>query len=257
MIEIRPIREEEAETFLRLLCDVFSLDFERSNSVFYAEPFFDLRRKWALFEQGEMCSILTTTPLEFGDGRAVGIAGVATREDARRRGLAGALMETVLKESKRRDESRVLLFAQDTRLYERHGFEPIDEVLRGEIISCDRYEAQELLSISQVKERYDLWAKQDSARLRRDDKRWHYWNWSLRCCEPFEDGYLCTETSTCREAVLDKKLDCWPVAKGTEWCGLKSMLEACPVPLRETRTESRVMARGFAKAPQMFLTDQF
>ena len=257
MIEIRPIREEEAEAFLRLLCAVFELDFERSNAVFFTEPFFDLRRKWALFESGEMRSILTTTPLAFGDGLAVGIAGVATREDSRGMGYAGALMETVLKESKRRDESRALLFAQDTRLYERHGFELIDEVIRGEIKSCERYEAQEPLPMSAVKHQYEKWSKQDRSRLLRDETRWHYWNWSLRSCEPFEDGYLCTESNVCREAILPSNPECWPVAYGTEWCGLKSMTSACEIPLKNTRAETQVMGRGFTTQPQMFLTDQF
>jgi hypothetical protein len=59
--EIRTIHESEGETFLRLMCGVFGLDFNRAYDVFFTEPLFDLDRKWALFEGNEMVSILTTS----------------------------------------------------------------------------------------------------------------------------------------------------------------------------------------------------
>ena len=77
MTEIRPIRLDETDAFLRILCTVFELDFFRAQGLFREEPLFDIDRKWALFERGEMVSILTTTPLIFGWGKANGIAGVA------------------------------------------------------------------------------------------------------------------------------------------------------------------------------------
>ena len=96
MIEIRPIHRQEADTFLELLCKVFALDLARAKHVFFKEPMFDLERKWALFEDGKMLSILTTTPLQFGFGKAFGIAGVATEESARGRGLGGQILGRVL-----------------------------------------------------------------------------------------------------------------------------------------------------------------
>ena len=76
MTEIRPIRLDETDTFLQILCDVFGLDFFRAQGLFKEEPLFDLSRKWALFEGDEMVSILTTTPLIFGWGREIGRAHV-------------------------------------------------------------------------------------------------------------------------------------------------------------------------------------
>ncbi|PNA17660.1 hypothetical protein C1X78_26005, partial [Pseudomonas sp. MPR-R1B] len=89
---------------------------------------FDLDRKWALFEGGEMVSVLTTTPLLFGWGPAIGIAGVATAVNRRREGHAGRLIEQVLRAAARDGEGPALLLAKDVALYERLGFEPIDRV---------------------------------------------------------------------------------------------------------------------------------
>ncbi|MER3466893.1 MAG: hypothetical protein C4340_07395, partial [Armatimonadota bacterium] len=66
---VRTIREHETPAFLALLCDVFDLNPARAENVFRSEPFFDLDRKWALFEGERMVSCLTTVPLLFANFR--------------------------------------------------------------------------------------------------------------------------------------------------------------------------------------------
>lgn len=263
MIDIRPIRGEEAETFLGLLCTVFELDFERARTIFFSEPFFDLNRKWALFENGRMVSILTTTPLSFGWGRAIGISGVATLEDARGRGHAGRLLSAVLDRAETAGEGVALLFATDLRLYERLGFEPIDEVVRG-TLPPDPAAVPELseppLAFDETRRAYDDWSRASPDRLRRDARRWRYWQWGLRVCEPLPhgaDGYVCYEGDTVREIVAEGP--CPPIRfpRPLTWIGLRSVSESLALPLTEVRSDQVLMARGLAGAATMFLTDQF
>lgn len=253
MKECRPIQVGEEEAFLAVLCQVFDLDQDRARIVFFNEPFFDLDRKWALFEDGRMVSILTTTPLHFGWGEADGIAGVATLPDARRRGLAGELVNAALAGS----AGPALLFAEKTRVYEKVGFQVLDEVVRADI-EVDMGQAEtEALSVDEVQRLYAEWSAQSPERLRRDDQRWRYWEWVSRPCEPFDTGYICHEAMLCREAVVTGTYTEWPVMPGSQWIGLKSMLDVVPVPAGPPRHELWLMGRGFPGRPQMFMTDQF
>jgi len=256
MIEIRPIHPHEAEPFLRLLCEVFDLDFGRARSVFFTEPLFDLQRKWALVEDGHLVSVLTTVPLLFGWGGAIGIAGVATRPSSQGRGYATQLLDYVLEEACGRGEKGALLFARDARVYRRSGFEEIDEVLRGPIDgSPEKHSA--ILSSAEVRRLYDYWAQGHSARLRRDDKRWDYWKWTLRVCSAIPDGYLCLEGGLLRECVAARPPGDWPVGRGVEWLGLRNVATQLGLPLLQPRLDLYLMGRGIPEPPQMFMTDQF
>ena len=257
MTEIRPIRRGEEHDFLRLLCEAFDLDFERAKGVFFSEPMFDVNRKWGNFQEGQIESILTTVPLEFGWGRAIGIAGVATRLSSRGRGLGGALLGEVLRNSETNGEGPALLFARETALYERVGFQVLDEVVRAPIRCTFHGVLDGVMPVEEVVSIYDDWASSRPDRLRRDDRRWNYWKWNMRFCCPFSNGYLCVEGSTLRECVVDGEVDCWPLHEGTEWIGLRSMARDCHVPIGEGQFELHLMGRGFEKAPQMFMTDQF
>ena len=124
MIEIRPIRKSEAESFLTLLCNVFDLDIVRARHVFFKEPMFDLERKWALFEDGELRTILTTAPLEFGFGRAFGVAGVATEPKHQGRGLAQRIIEHVLAHGASIGEPGCLLLRTKSRSISVAGLAP-------------------------------------------------------------------------------------------------------------------------------------
>lgn len=257
MVEIRTIDESEAEQFLHLLCLVFNLDIDMARSVFSSEPMFDLHRKWCLFEDGEMRTILTTTPLIFGWGRAFGIAGVATRPEYRRRGYGQRILEHVLAHGKENGEPAALLFAHETKVYERVGFKMLDEVVRGRLVTDAEPGVGPVLTDEEIHGVYDAWAEADDYRLRRDALRWKYWSWVLRTCERANGGYICLEPGLCREAILEPSLDRWPLPEDTEWTGLASMTDRFAVPLKDKRHVLHVMGAGMSASPQMFMTDQF
>jgi predicted N-acetyltransferase YhbS len=257
LIEIRPIRTHEAERFLALLCQVFDLDIARARHVFFKEPLFDLDRKWALFEDGDLRTILTTTPLIFGFGRAFGVAGVATHPLHRGRGLAQRLIEHVLEQSAEAGERACLLFAHEDEVYRRAGFETVDAVVRG-AIKVDPFEAiPDTLPFAKVRQQYDAWSSADEGRLRRDERRWKYWRWIPRTCEVATGGYVCVEPHLCREAVVSPGLETWSVMPGTNWLGLETMTGALGVPMTGMTRELLVMAVGLPMPVQMFMTDQF
>jgi N-acetylglutamate synthase-like GNAT family acetyltransferase len=257
MIEIRTVQPAEAEEFLRLLCDVFELDVERARGVFFKEPMFDFDRKWALFEDGRMTSILTTVPLLFGWGRGVGIAGVATRKDRRGTGRAAHLLEHVLEQGIERGEGAAFLFARRTELYERVGFQVLDEVVRGRIRCTAEPDAPPALEIAEIERLYEAWADEHPDRLRRDERRWTFWKWNLRVCTAFDDGYLCAEAGVVRECVARGRHPAWPLPPRTEWIGLRTMSESQGVPLDTAKPELILMGYQAPGVPQMFMTDQF
>jgi predicted N-acetyltransferase YhbS len=257
LIEIRPIQYAEAETFLQLLCDVFDIEFQRAKSVFFAEPSFDLNRKWALFESGKMVSILTTTPIQIGAQPAVGIAGVATVASEQRRGLAQKLIERVMECSREKGEQNIYLFARDATVYSRCGFETIDSVVQGTINPDPEINEVETMPAMKVRATYDRWAKEGSDRFVRTRVRWDVWNWACRICEPAHDGYICYEMTTVREAILPLGLSTWPVSPGTDWLGLAHTTSVLEVPVASIPTGLFLMATPGAPLPVMFMTDQF
>ncbi|MBX7133856.1 MAG: GNAT family N-acetyltransferase [Fimbriimonadaceae bacterium] len=256
-MEFRPIVADEVETFLRLLCDVFELDIGRASSVFTSEPFFDLNRKWAAFEDGQMRAILTTTPLIFGWGRAIGISGVATHPRFRSRGIAARLLDAAIDQAVADDEGAAYLFAGDPRLYAKRGFKVVDEVIRGPIAVQKGFVSLPAMASEEVRSHYENWVAGSDDRLRRDLTRWKLWDWHMRPCEPFGGGYLCLEVGVVREAIVPMRAEAWPVAPGTEWIGLKGLTQEAGVPLERTISEAFVMARNTDRLPQMFITDQF
>lgn len=257
MVKIRPVEGDEADSFLALLCRVFELDIGRARGVFFSEPLFDLRRKWALFEQGRIVSILTTVPLQFGWGTAIGIAGVATEPSEQGRGLGTMLIDYVLAASESHGERAALLFAKRKELYERCGFRELDRVVHATLEPSLPSSDDRLIGYDEVRRVYDAWAQEHPNRLRRDDKRWQYWKWNLRMCQAFGPGYLCIEGNVVREAVATPMDGGWPSAPAKSWVGLGSMTRLCGAPVVERQEDLYLMARGFEEPPQMFMTDQF
>lgn len=256
MTEIRPIRAEEADTFLELLCDVFALDYRRAYDVFFSEPLFDLDRKWALFEGSEMVSILTTTPLLFGWGRAFGIAGVATHKRRQGEGHATRLLQRVLRESARNGEVGALLFARDVKLYEKNGFEALDRVIRAPLRTNSNTDGR-ILTPEETAGRYDAWAAEHPDRLRRDAKRWEYWRWNYRVTTEFAGGYLCHEPGVLREALFKDTFHSLPLAEETDWLGTTFMADQLELPIADPVVDLYLMGYGIPGIPQMFMTDQF
>lgn len=257
MIEVRCITEGEAPQFLQLLCEIFELDHSRASTVFYSEPFFDLRRKWALYENGQMVSILTTTPLQFGFGNAIGIAGVGTKKSHQNRGHGQKLLEVVLDHADRHGEPHAILFAHHATLYSRCGFEIVDHVIKGQINSPCQLPYTQTLSSVQLEQLYAEWANQNRMRLLRDSRRWRYWQFVYRESYPAPGGYIASETNLCREAIFAEPPESWPLMPGGEWYGLRSMTKILGIPLKSESQELFVMTRNFPDIPQMFMSDQF
>lgn len=254
---IRPIQSDEASEFLHLMCQVFDLEMERAESVFYKEPLFDLTRKWALFDGREIVSILTAVPLQFGWGRAIGIAGVATRQERRGRGHARALLHRVCDHAASAGETGAFLFAREPEVYHSSGFQVVDSVIRGSIDRKDETTIPPMVDGSHVERRYEAWASKDPNRLRRDARRWRYWRWSMRVCTEFGDGYLCSEGSMIREVVIDAPVAAPWQTPDVEWLGLESVTDLLRVPVTERHLELYLMARNAPPGMAMFMTDQF
>lgn len=261
---VRTIRRDESDMFLHLLCDVFDLDFHRAKVAFMKEPFFDLERKWAIFIEGKMVGCLTTVPAHFGDGRAIGIAGVAVREEYRNQGIGSELLREVMRESEARGEGRALLFAKEPRFYEKHGFRVLDDVISGQIIDMENGVAHRILPTQTVQKIYDTWASESSLRLRRDHRRWEFWTWSGKVPYEMGEGYLCLEGNRVRELLpkfrpfrAKKSMHLWGDGKKMEWYGLKTMAEKLEIPLENSSVELKLMGFGFSEVPEMFLSDQF
>lgn len=253
-MEIRPIHESEAVSFLQLVCDVFDLDFARARTVFFNEPLFDLNRKWGLFEGDKLASVLTGVPLRFGWGRAVGIASVATRPAFRGRGYATELLRTATDAFRANGEETALLFAQDPSMYVRMGFEPIDDMVRIPLPPQTAGTDDPLLPLDQVEGIYSQWANRSPDRLIRDEARWKAWRWGLHACAPVTGGYVCIEGAVVREAIFDGQIT-WPVGQMTDWVGLRSM---CPsLGLTAGPRTAHLLQYGVPRKVQMFLTDQF
>ena len=204
-----------------------------------------------------LLSIMTTVPLIFGWGRAIGIAGVATRADRRGQGLAGMLIEKVLAESRAQGETAAFLLAKDARLYERIGFEVVDEIVRAGIREQEPEERPDVVSFEQARVIYDIWASRHPARLRRDERRWKYWKWNLRICTAVEGGYACLEGDKVRELVAEQTPESWQVGAGVKWLGTRQMAAQCGLTLANAQVEHLLMGCSAPEPPQMFLTDQF
>ena len=257
MIECRLIQLAEGAAYLRALCRIFDLDYVRAESIFYHEPFFDLNRKWALFCDGFVRSILTTVPLQFGDGAAIGIAGVGTLVESRGKGYGQTLVEAALESATKDGETRALLFAQSDTLYKRCGFETLDRVIRADFTEVEVDPDAEVIGFERVRELYDAWALRDPKRLQRDDRRWNFWKWNLRMCVEVPGGYVCQEGDLVREVVLDQPPPRWPIFEQAEWFGLRTMAQELRLPLKNEREDLMFMGRGFTEVPRLYMTDQF
>jgi len=224
---------------------------------YLALPLFDLKRKWAVMEDGEPVSILTTVELEFGWGKAIGIAGVATRHDRRGQGLATVLLEKVLCQASEEGVRSAYLFARDKRVYQKLGFEVLDEAIYAPIHGRPEFVLPRTLSFEETKAAYEEWSQGHPDRLRRNERRWNYWKWNLRVCTVHAGGYLCLEGSLIREVVPGGGEAPWPLPASTEWFGLRSMARVIGAPIRDPRPELMLMGWRSPTVPQFFMTDQF
>lgn len=201
-----------------------------------------------------MVSILTTTPIQIGTRQGSGIAGVATLPTYQGRGCAGRLMEAALGAG---GDDFSLLFAVRPELYQRHGFQIVDEVIQGPIRSGKYHDSGVIMPRAEVQRVYAQWAAESADRVVRNELRWRVWEWGLRACEPFDEGYVCYEGTVVREAILPIGLEAWPVPNRTEWIGLRHTTDLLRVPGEFKPTGLQLMARNLDFVPVMMMTDQF
>ena len=254
-LEIRTIQEHESEKFLKLMCEVFELDFQRASYVFFKEPFFDLKRKWVATSNGEFVGCLTTVPMQFGYCNAIGIAGVAVAPNHRNKGIAGALLDEVTQYSNSNGETHALLFAKDVRLYEKHGFHVLDNIIIANINQPPPSITVFPITHTEIQEIYNRWSQQDKKRLVRDETRWHHWEWHLKTSYRTENGYACIEGNKVREVIPE--YTSLPASDRLQWHGLESMANFLNIPIQKTQSDTILMGKNFDFVPQMFLTDQF
>jgi len=257
MIDIRPIFANEAEAYVKVLCDTFSLDFRRVMSILFDPMFSDFYTKWALFDSGVVESILTTVPVSFGWGLGIGISGVATRESSRRKGYARQLLDTVHQTNENAGRPVALLFARDTRLYEDIGYVVVDDVVRASIKNIKIRRKVGPIETPSVHYLYNRWAEQDESRLIRDDERWKHWGWHLRTPTPCGDGYACVEGNVLREIIKSNQESLELPDRDIHWFGLRTIAESMGISLINPQRELIFMARNAPKPPQMLMTDQF
>ncbi|MEM4407625.1 MAG: GNAT family N-acetyltransferase [Candidatus Caldarchaeum sp.] len=275
---IRTVEEHEAEDFLRLMCRIFNLDFDRAKGIFFREPFYELRRKWAVFLRGEMIACLTTVPLEFGDGNAAGIAGVGVDPSHRGKGIASEMLHHVTQKG---EEKRLLLFAENPRLYHKVGFQILDYVISHPLPINPTNHPPKRANFKDVCATYQTWAESKPNRLRRNSKRWELWTWQMKSCfllneekkhpmpshtaerknylhateENSRIHYFCLDGERVREILPE--FHPLPINEPTEWYGLESMAHLLKIPLSSPKRELLLMGFGFSEPPQMFMSDQF
>jgi len=254
MTEIRTINEGECNEYLRVLCDAFELDFDRARTAFFSEPYYSLDRKWALLRKQSIVSILTVVPLEFGDGKGIGIAGVATVGAKREHGYATDLLNHVCDYYSMEGAAKSLLFARSESLYLKAGFEELDKVYL-QPLPPGRASQPRQLDKEYVRGLYDNWAKQDDRRLRRDDDRWKYWSWTFKTPVALGDGYFCYESNRIREML--PAIDRLPISELVDFYGTGETAKDLGIDITDAPFDLLLMGRGFDYVPRMFMTDQF
>ena len=254
MTEIRTIRQDECEEYLSVLCESFALDLGRARTAFFGEPYFSLDRKWCLIKDRTIISILTIVPIEFGDGRGIGIAGVATREEERGSGHASELLNFVCDYYAANGAPKALLFAKEQSLYEGVGF-TLSDCVYVQPLTAGRAAHPQPVDKGKVKAIYDEWATRDPRRLRRDDARWTYWSWTLRTPVALDGGYFCYENARLRELLPSYSR--LPISEPIDFYGTAAIADAIGIALDNPMVDLYLMAKGFNYVPQMFMTDQF
>lgn len=251
MRSMRPLHGSESRAFLDLMCEAFRLERVADLTTHVADPHWARSTRWGLFEGSDLVSILSTAPLEFAWGRAIGIASVATRAEWRRRGLAEQLLHEVLSQAEQAGICGALLFAHQEDLYRRAGFELLDTVVSGVLTSTSGEGTA--IARGDVRTIYDRWSFAHPARLRRTASDWVRWRSRWRDCVRSGRGYIALDNGQVREAV--DALEPLPAPDGVKWYGLDSLSKQFGLAARSH--ELLLMGRGFRDTPQMFMTDQF
>ncbi len=186
LVEIGTVSSHECDEFLRLMCSAFVMEFDAARPIFYADPYFEPSNKFVARINGQIVSCLTVVDRECWIGETVvhvaGIAGVCTRPELRRRGLAGRLITETARVLADRGYAVAALFPTDRQYYRKLGWETVGVELRARIPANDlsgaarpggvRQVAAE--DIPQIARIYDRAAFGRTMHCLRDDKRWTF-----------------------------------------------------------------------------------
>jgi predicted acetyltransferase len=216
-VHVAPIPPDQDEAFLRLLCTGFGFDLATARPYFYDDPYYPHNQRWGLWV-GEgasrtLVSILTAIPLQIwidgGVGHAaplllhcMGIAGVTTHPQHRRRGYARQLLTSVLNALQAQGVAGAVLQAFDFDFYRPLGWELVGQLTRVRIAPLllppfpptgvrRAYESDH----PAIRQLYESQVSPSTGRLLRDELRWRYLLWNFRhkliyCHDGVLEGYL-------------------------------------------------------------------
>ena len=126
MTEIRTPYESDLDAMIDVMAQAFGLPFEPAKEIFYADPYFDIRRKQVLVEDGQVisCYSIVDSPLVIGKVVVpfAGIAGIATLPSHQGMGYARKLLSTLPETCKQLGYGFAGLFTDEPALYEKFGF---------------------------------------------------------------------------------------------------------------------------------------
>jgi GNAT superfamily N-acetyltransferase len=186
MIEVRSPRPEELDEMLSVMCDAFNLPFAPARDIFYRDPYFDVRHKRILVANGriESCLTIVDAPIVIGSAvvRVAGVAGVATRPEARRQGYATRMIQEVLPLLAEDGFGLAALFAAEPSFYLRLNWQPAQAQIQASVpitalvaSRYGRYVRPALPSdLAEMMRLYEDWSRERSGCRVRDEKRWRY-----------------------------------------------------------------------------------
>ncbi len=199
-VQVGLVSPEEEEAFLRLLCTGFGFDLPTARPYFYEDPYYPHNQRWGLWvgegRSRTLVSILTAIPLQMWVGEQLipfmGIAGVTTHPQHRRRGYARQLLTTVLNALHAQGVPGAALQAFDFGFYRPLGWEVVGTLMRVRLTPMQlppfphagvrRAVEADYPAMQQLYEQHARLAHQTSStgRLLRDELRWRYLLWNFR-----------------------------------------------------------------------------
>jgi predicted acetyltransferase len=185
-VEIGIAETKELDAVLEILCEAFHMAPDAARPVFYNDPYFNLENKRVLRVNGRLVSCLTIVETECWIGACAvklgGIAGVATRGEARNRGYAGRLLADTVQALRERGFGLSALIPARQEFYRRYGWEIAGHAQRYLTAPAHLPAFPERQNVRPARQEdipdlarlYDLWATCRTLHCRRDAKRWQY-----------------------------------------------------------------------------------
>lgn len=129
MLEIRAALPGEMDAVTRLMCIAFDLAYEPTRALLARDPHTNPLLRRVAVKDGRVIACLTIAPRSMwllqGLVPILGISGVATHPNHRRKGHAARLLESALEYAHRQGFGFAALYAAETGYYERRGWVPV------------------------------------------------------------------------------------------------------------------------------------